>query len=183
MKDDQVLLPEYLDRVIDLVERTHSRRQDDRLALGADVPEKRVIGERRRRNLVERRIESVDEVDRSLVPTRCRPRDPRLSTVLVDRGVVAFAELEAAFQVAVGVAERRFTRLRQLFRGVHNIDRALLELHYFATGLRRDVDELLGGIEVAVVVDADLRDNKARVAVTDGPFSQHDLHQACSPGA
>ena len=61
MEQHDILRTEDFDRVIDLFEGTHTRRNDDRLALGACVTEQGVVGEAGRGDFVGRRVEGVDE--------------------------------------------------------------------------------------------------------------------------
>ena len=51
--------------------------------------------------------------------------------------------------------------------GGGDLGRALLELHRIGAGIRRDVDELLGEVDVAVVVQADLGDDVDGLAAAD----------------
>ena len=153
--------------MIDLFDGAHTGGKDDRLALGAGVAQQMVVGERRRRDLVAGRIELVDEVDRFLVPAGGEPRHLDFAAVAVDQAVLVVTEFQAALEVAIGGSEGAFPRLRQLFRRVHYIDRALLELDRVAAGRHRHADEPPGQIDVAVVVDADFGDDVARMAVAN----------------
>ena len=174
VQQDQVVGAEHVDRVIDLLERAHARGEDDRLAGGSGVTQQVVVGQRGRRDLVARRREAVDEVDRLLVPARREPRDLAGAAVRVDLLVVVVVELEPALQVAVGRAERALSGLGQLLGRVDDVDRALLELDRIAPGGDGDADQPLGQVDVAVVVDADLGDHVARLSISDGPIADGD---------
>ena len=87
---------------------------------------------------------------------------PRSRQCSVERAVLGLAELGA--QLVLEVRHRAPGRLAQqvALLGRHaELGRALLELHRVAPGIDGDVDELLGQVEVAVVVDADLGDRRS----------------------
>jgi hypothetical protein len=171
VQQDQVLLPQHVDRTIDLVDGAHPGRQDDRFPGRARVSQQVVVGQRRRRDLVTRRGKAIDEIDGLLVPGRREPRDLAGAAVGIDFLVIVIIELESAFQITVGRAKRALARLRQFLRGIDDLDRALLELDRVAAGRHRHADQPLREIDVAVVIDADLSDHIARLGVSDGPIA------------
>ena len=63
--------------------------------------------------------------------------------------------------------------------GGGDLGRALLELHRIGAGIRRDVDELLGEFDVAVVVQADLGDDVGGATASDDARSDRDGHELC----
>jgi hypothetical protein len=159
--------------MVDLLVGAHAGGGDDGLAGLADVAQQVVVGERGRGDLVDRRIELLHEVDRRLVPGRDQPGGLERLAEGGDLEIVVVLELEAALQVAVGVAEGIGTRGRELGRGVDDLHGALLELDGVAAGGHGDGDEALGQVDVAVVIDADLCDDiagmaRAKLLVSDG---------------
>src|SRR5262249_40635729 len=83
----------------DLVHRRHPGGQDDRATGAPQLGEEVEVGHRRRRDLVDRRRERLEEVHRLLVPRRREPQDALLRAVLVDRPVLRPAELAPAAAV------------------------------------------------------------------------------------
>jgi uncharacterized protein len=124
----------------------------------------------------------VDEVDGRLVPAGRRPVHRLVPTVRVDLLVLRLSELEASLEIAVLLPEGRLSRLLQLLWRVDDFDCALLEFDRLATGKRCDIDEPLGDLGVAVVVDADLGEDVTGMSVADGAIPEYNFHQCVSPG-
>src|SRR5215211_8251417 len=71
-----------------------------------------------------------------------------------------------------------FTHLFLLFEGCGNSRRALLKLDGINTGVDRRVDHLLGNVQIAVMIDADFRNDVSRMtiphpAVSNLYFTRH----------
>src|SRR5271157_2634176 len=112
-------------------------------------------------------MELVDEVHGTLIPAGREPRDVDLVAEAVYLAVLLKPEFEPALEVPVSRAEGILTRLGQLLGGVYHVDRAFLELHGIAPGSVGHLDQHLGQLYVAVVVDADLRDDIAGVPISN----------------
>src|SRR5439155_26838362 len=153
--------------MVDLRQRAHARGEDDGPAVAPMMPQQVVIGERSGGDLVARRVEPLHEIDRRLVPTRGIPHYFLVATIAVDGLVIALAKLQRPFQISVRSPEWALPRLRELCRGVYDVHRALLELDGIASAQCRYVNQLLGYIHLAVVIDADLRRNETRMAIAD----------------
>src|SRR5262249_50772063 len=157
-----------------LFDGAHARRKNDRPSLGPGVPQQVVVGERRRRNLVAWRREPIDEVDRSLVPARREPRDLARAAERIDLLVVVEIELVAAFEISVRRTEWVPARLGQFLGRIDDLDGALLELHGVAPGGNRNTDQPFGLVDVAVMVDADLRDDVTGLPLPHLPVTDLD---------
>ena len=72
VQQDQILLAQHFHGMIDLFEGAHAGGENDRLAFGPRVAQQVVVGERGGGDLVTRRIELVDEIDRASRPSRRR---------------------------------------------------------------------------------------------------------------
>src|SRR5438094_10620529 len=114
------------------------------------MPQQIVIGERSGSALIARRVEPLDEIDRRLIPTRGIPHDFLVAAVAVDGLVLALAKLQRPFQISVRSPEWALPRVRELFRGVYDVHRALLKLDGIASAQRRYVNHLLGCLQLAV---------------------------------
>jgi DNA-binding PucR family transcriptional regulator len=70
------------------------------------------------------------------------------------------------------------TILGQFFEGAHRFDGALLKLYGIASRGHGNADQTFGEVDVAVVVDANLRTNKAWLIVADqsvvNPYRSHE---------
>ena len=165
--EDQVLLAEDFDGVIELVERAHAGGKHDWFAGLAGAPQERVVCQRSGSDFVTGHGKLLDKIDRRLIPARGKPRDFGLRAERIDRAILFEAELEAAFEIAVGRTERIFPRRRQLFRRVDNLDRALLKLDRVPARVLRGRDQLFRQLDVSIMIDPDLADEIARMTVAD----------------
>src|SRR5207245_3333747 len=98
-----------------------------------------------------------------------------------DLPVLLIAELQAVFERPVRGPEGTFARSRELFLRVDHFDGPLLEFHRVRSAVLRRIDQTLGELEVAVVVDPDLGDHEAGLTfshqtVTDSNRSPHPRH-------
>src|SRR5258706_3091952 len=139
------------------------------------MPQQIVVCQRGGGDLEAGDIKLRDEIDRPFVPTGSEPIDLHFFAVTVNLLVFLDLELEAALQVAIGRAERIFAGLRQFLGGVNDIDRPLVEFDRAATSAHRDVDQLFGKIDVAIMVNADFSDDIARLCHSDCLRTQSDL--------
>src|SRR5208337_903432 len=162
-------------RMIDLLDRTHSRRQNDRLTHRASMAQQAVIGEGRGSDLKAGNGELSYEIDRCLVPARREPVNLDLTAITVNLPILLNLEFEAALQIAIGVSKRAFSRLRQFLRCVDDVDGSLLKLDGVATGAQGHVDKFLRQIDIAIVVDPDFSDYVARFSRSDHPGPQSNL--------
>ncbi len=113
-------------------------------------------------------VQVFQECDAGHVPRRCEPVEPAQRGVVADLHVLIAAELDAAAVVEVGHgAPRRLSRHVAHVLGSGDLGGALLELHRISAGLRRDVDESLGDVYIAVVIQADLSDDVGGLAASD----------------
>ncbi len=125
-----------------------------------------VIGERSRGNLEARHIEAIDEIDRRLIPAGGKPGNLDGAAVLIDFDKIVVAKFERALQFAIGRAEGAFARARQLVGRVDDLHRALLKLDRVAARGHGNTDQPLRQIDVAVMVDSNLGNDVARMAVS-----------------
>jgi hypothetical protein len=105
---------------------------------------------------------SVTEAEATLWvgPRRGEPLHALVLGVRVDLRVLRLLELNLVLVLEVRhLAPGRLTNLVALVLRSADLRSALLELHGLAPGLDRDVDQLLGDLDVTVVVDADLADH------------------------
>ena len=158
-----------VDGLADLALGGHARRDHHRRAAGGHVAQERVVGHVGGGDL-ERRDAVVDEaVDADRVPRGAHDLDADVAAVVEDLEELVGLEVVLREQVE-GVL--RAEVLPAGARGALAIERlhvAQLELHDVGAGLDRQVDELLGEGHVALVVDADLRDQHGgRVRGDDG---------------
>nr|GFD02386.1 hypothetical protein [Tanacetum cinerariifolium] len=87
-------------------------------------------------------------------------------------GVFGLAKLRFALVVDVAhAAPRGVAHLLPLVFGHAQLGRALLKLHRVAAGGHGRIDKLLGNVERAVVVDANLGNDVARLAGANGAKS------------
>ena len=134
----------------------------------------------RRRDLVRDDAEVLEERDARHVPRRREPLEPAQQRVVADLDVLVAAELDAVAVLEVGHrAPRRLARHVAHVLGRGDLGRALLELHRVRAGVGRDVDEPLGELDVAVVVEADLGDDIGGAAAADDAGSDRDGHVLC----
>src|SRR5262249_23840607 len=153
-----------------LFDGAHSRRNNDRLALAPRMPQQVVVGKRRRRDLIARRTELIDEIYASWIPTGGKPGHFHFAAVAVDQAVAVVPQFQAALQIAIGRTERILARLGQLFRCVDYVDGSLLKLHGVASRRHSHADQTPAEVEIAVVVDSDLGDH-----VRGGSGSHHPV--------
>src|SRR5215470_15259190 len=168
--------------MIDLLERAHSGRDDQRPLGLAIVTQQIVISERRRGNLVAWRLELFDQIHRGFIPTGGEPHDVLARAVAVDFRVLVGTEFETPLEVAVREAKRTLARTRQFFCRVHHLDGPLLKLHGVATGRHSGVNQLLGRLETAIVIDADLSHHERRMIRSNLSFrDSYGLHGSFVP--
>ena len=143
----------------------HAGREDERLALARGVLQQREVGEVGRSHLVEGAAHAVEEVHAVLVPARREEEDADLVGVLLHLVPLGLAQLERVLVLAVGGAERVLVhvRLHQALLGEDALHGALLELDGVAAHVLGHLDQLLGDLHVALVVDAGLADHEALV--------------------
>src|SRR5262249_28019555 len=111
-----------------------------------------------------------------LVEARREPVDAPVAAVAVDLLVGARVELDAPPVLDVAQAAPGRVALHVPLIARHaQLGRALLELDRLAAGEGRAVDELLGDLDRAVVVDADLGDDEDRLAAPDEAGPDSDL--------
>jgi len=124
-------------------------------------------------------IEGGKEVYRGLVPARGEPEDATVAAVLVNLSILAGVEFQTLAIFEVGHdSPGRFPGNVALLGWDAKLGRAFLELHGVATGLDGGVDQLLGDCQVAVVVDADLGNEKGGAGLTNdaGPDGDRASH-------
>jgi hypothetical protein len=127
----------------------------------------------------------LEEVDGVGVPRGGEPLQSDFLRVAVDLGVFLDAELDAVLVVDVGhLAPRGRADLRLLVFGHGDLGVALLELHGLRAGGDGDIHELLGDLDVSVVVDADLTDHvhglvRADEVIPDGHGGELISHETC----
>jgi hypothetical protein len=127
----------------------------------------------------------LEEVDGVGVPRGGEPLQSDFLGVAVDLGVFLDAELDAVLVVDVGhLAPRGRADLRLLVLGHGDLGVALLELHGLRAGGDGDIHELLGDLDVSVVVDADFADHvhglvRADEVVPDGHGGESISHETC----
>ena len=158
------------DRLRDLVERRHPRRHDQRATLTREVTQERQVRDLSRRDFEERHAQRLERVGARLVERRREEEDPALGALVAERGVRRGPELELAQHLQLAfTAARGLHLVRGLRRRArHQRLRAKrLELH--RVGARRGGrrDELARQLEIAVVVDAGLRDHEHGSARAD----------------
>ena len=168
MQDHEPVGAEHLDRasICSSVDMPVDRMTG--LPVAASAAQQAEVGDGRRRDLVGDDVEVLEEVDRRLVPRRREPVEPAQGGVVADLDVLVAVELDAVAVLEVGhLAPRRLARHALHVLGRRDLRRALLELDRLRAGVGGDVDELLGDLDVAVVVEADLADHVGGVAVAD----------------
>src|SRR5262249_49184433 len=112
--------------------------------------------------------EVLHEIHRRLVPARREPHDAPVAAMTVNGLVIGAGELDSPLVIDVGHSTPGRVALDLPLVARHaELGRALLELHGVAPGERGAVDELLGELERAVVVDSDLGDDENRLAGAD----------------
>ena len=112
-------------------------------------------------------IKGLDKIDGAFIPAGGEPEDAFIPAVGINNPILIKAEFKAAFEVTVGRTKGVFSGLEQLFRGIDQVNGPLLEFNGLATGVNGRVNQLAGGIDVTVMIDADFGDNKTRVAGAD----------------
>ena len=121
--------------------------------------------------------EVLEERDARHIPRRREPLEPAQQRVVADLDVLVAAELDAAPVVEVGHrAPRRLAQHVAHVLGRGDLGGALLELDGIRAGVGRDVDEPLGEVDVAVVVQADLGDHVGGASASDDAGSDRDGH-------
>src|SRR5262249_27204457 len=127
--------------------------------------------------------EGFQKPDGGLVPTGGKPQNPAVAAMPVDRAVLAQAELDTAPVLDVGQpAPGRLPFALPLIARYAELRRALLELDGIAAGRDRPVDQLAGEAQRAVVVDADLRDEKRRLTRADFATADSDSTASLARG-
>ena len=81
------------------------------------------------------------------------------------------SEFETVLEISVSGSEWVFTRRGELLGGINHVNRSLLKLHRVATGGNCNADESLCQIHVAIVIDANFRDDVAGLARTHKPVA------------
>src|SRR5208282_331876 len=175
MQKDEILLAQNFHCMVDLLDRTHSGRQHDRLANGASMAQKVVIGEGRGSDFKAGNFELGYEINGCLIPARREPVNLDLTAIAVNFLVLLLFEFEAAFQIAIRCSKGALPRLRQLLRRVDDIDRSLLKLDGVTVGAQGYVDEFLREIDISIVIDSDFSDHVARSAGSDHLGPQPNL--------
>jgi len=164
VSQQQILAAGDGDRFVDLLQGGHAGRQDQRPAGGPHGAQQVVIGERRRGRLGARRIEALHELDRFVVPAGGEPEDAALAAVAVDGRVFAHAEFHLPPVVDVGHPPPRGLPFQvPLLRRHAALRGPFLELDRVGARQVGAVDQLSGQLHRAVVIDADLRDDEARL--------------------
>jgi hypothetical protein len=152
-------------RSADFFFRRHARGEQHRLAGRRDVLDKGKICQIGRTDLVGREIARLQEVDAAPVPGGAHRRDPARPAVveqlaeLIVRQLELDEERDDVLQALLAVA-----RLVDDLFAVGFSQLSLLELHRVGAGLDGGVHEPLRDRQVAIVVDADLGNDVARLS-------------------
>ena len=174
VQQDEVLRAEHFHGVIDLFHGAHAGGENDRPAFAARVAQQAVVGERSRCNLEAGDVELIDEIHRLLVPAGGEPGHLDFAAIAVDQAVLVVPELQPALEIAVGGAEGILAGLGQFFGGVDDVHGALLKLHGVAARRYGHADQPAREVDIAVMVDADLGDDVAGVAIADQPAADRN---------
>ena len=162
-------------RPLDVLHRPPARGEEHRLAEPCDVAEKRRVHEVGGGDLEGGRPELGEEVRARLVEHGREERDAFLAAELAELEPVAGRELERVAVLAVRRAEAVLVVVRRVVERarVERLVVALLELDRVRAAAFRGPDQLLGVLDVALVVVPDLGDD-VRLAVARDPLAVDD---------
>src|ERR1041385_5220053 len=162
-----------LHRAVDVRDAAHAGGNEGVFALARYLLQQLLVHDHGRGDLVVTQVELAQEFLAFQVPRGGEPLDAFRLAVAADLLVVVQVELETFLLRALGVAPRAFARRVQKFSRVNEVQRALLELDRIGAGIRRNVDQLPGDVEVAIVVDADFSDDEQAHRSIPVSFQQH----------
>ena len=151
---------EYLDRAVDVLQVAHPRGDEGVLPLSGHRLKELLVHRHGGGNLVVLEVELLEEPQALGVPGGGEPIDAELTAVAIDLLVLFLAELEAFLLRPLRGAPGAFSRRVQQLARVHELDGPLLELDGIAAGFAGDLDQLLGDVDVPIVVDADLSNDE-----------------------
>jgi hypothetical protein len=114
-------------------------------------------------------------VDAGRVPRRAHHLDPDIGAVVEDLEELVGGQVELRQQVEGVLRAEVLAAAASGTLAVEGVHVAQLELHHVGAGLDRAVDELLGEVDRALVVDADLADHQGRAVAVDLVAADADL--------
>ena len=164
-----------VDGLADLTLGRHAGRDDHRRAAGGHVAQQGVVGHVGGRDL-ERRHAVIDEpVHADRVPGGAHDLDADVAAVVEDLEELVGLEVVLREQVEGVLRAEVLAAGAGSALAVERLHVTQLELHDVGARLDREVDELLGQRDVALVVDADLRDEQAGRAGPDDVAADAEL--------
>ena len=169
---------ERRDRLGDLVRRRHAGRQDGRAAGRGDAPNQRQIDQLERRDLVGRRIELFEEIDRGVVERRREHRDAELAAfgeqrrMPVPRRVRLLVELVEAAAVPQAALDAEF---RPVMVDGDRVGRVGLQLDRVGAGRLGGVHHGERMVETAAMIGGKLRHHVGRLARANGAAGDVDF--------
>ena len=153
------VLAQNPDGVLDLPHLAHARGHDDRLSGFGQRDQIRIIGHLARRNLPERHIDGVQKLDALKVKRRRQKANSLLVAVFFQAYKLVKRQFQLLQHILLGAVPGRGFLVVRLLRRVRDQILRLESLKFDAVDARRfgGVHQLIGQIDVAVVVDAGFR--------------------------
>ena len=172
-----------LDRRVDLTDRRHAGRDDDRLARRGRKPDQRQVHDLRRCDLVAGDVEVLQECDSGRVERARERQDPQLVGQVEDGSVPLPRRVRLLVEVVQPairpeLVPRGDPERRPVGVDGDRVGRVGLELDRVGTGLGHRPDDGQRRCQVTVVVARHLGDDERRLVGTDRATTDGDLPPA-----
>ena len=175
-----------LDRLVDVFERAHARRDDHGSLLPSDVVQKGEVGEHRRGRLDRWHVQSIEQVGTASIPGAAHELEGQAVRQITQAIPIGLGQLQLEAVLTVRCAERVGVNIRSVERGAGQqlVDRALLKLDRVSLAVGGDAHQVSGKQGITVVVDPTLGDDEAWLAIAHHAPTDGDgacAHQAVQP--